>query len=205
MISMKFDMKGDIDAAKSIGAWPLQIRKALEYAQRKTLRSMKSLSVDLLTDYYYIKASTVRKAITIGNYGKGGRFIARGTRLPISNYLLTPSRRSKKPKQLYGAVRRNSGMKSLGPAFLMPSRTGKHIAMVRKGSSRLPIEPVIAPAVPQLIGNNPHILNEITASAQQVMTREFMVKVKEYIGAGKYKSTDLSRWSSSYNSMGGYK
>lgn len=185
MMQFKVDMSGDIKGLKGLGAFPLQIRKAMESAQQEALRAMQAEAVTDVTEDYYLKATAVRKSITLQPFTKGGRFVVRGERQLLHRYKLTPMRPGRKSVELKGAVKRAGGLKPLGSAFLMRTRTGKYIAMRRKGSNRFPIKALIGPAIPQLVSG--YWESDITIIGRETLEQAFNNKIQSYMASGIFK------------------
>ena len=135
---------------QKFGMLPKQVKQAMQMAQEGTLEFMKRRFTELSAEEYYIKPSVIRKSIRIQNYAKGARFSVSGERQPLHRYKLTPTRPGRKAVKLQGAVKRAGGLKPLGSAFLMRTKTGKYIAMRREGRNRLPVKALIGPAIPQI-------------------------------------------------------
>lgn len=131
------------------GAFP----KAVASATNRTLEGMRTDAVNETKGRYFAKPGEIRKTLTLkrastGNLG--GAMVSRGGRKSLAEYRLTPSKPSK-GKTIMGAVKQG-GMKSLGDAFLI-NRGGKYRPYRRTGPGRRDIEPLISPAIPQIIKN----------------------------------------------------
>ena len=185
MVELKVDIKGFERAAKLIAHIPGAVAKARKYAVSKALTAVRATAVDRTTEEYYVKGKEIRSSIMMQRGQDNARMIIRGKRLLISHYIMSPKAPPKRGRyNLMGAVKRAGGLKPLGDrAFLMRTRTGKKYApMRRKGRSRLPVEPIMAPAIPQIIGDNDMTVEAMTKAAQDAMTQEFQRQAMRILG-----------------------
>ena len=138
------------------------MKNALKAAKQSISRS--------LTEEYYLKQGEINRSIKPGISAKTTKYHTSfikitGQRLSLEHYKLSPSKRGKKPKTLYGAVKREGGLKSLGSAFLYAPH-GKYKPFQRIGSPRLPIEKLVGPAIPQLVQWNERLQERAIAEAR---------------------------------------
>ena len=133
------------------GAFP----RAVANATNRTLEGLRTDAVSETKDRYFVKAGDVRKTLTLkkaNSANMAGVMLSRGARKSLAEYKLTPTApRKGRQAALKGAVKRD-GLKSLGNAFLV-RRGGKYRPYIRTSSGRWGIEPLISPAIPQIIKN----------------------------------------------------
>ena len=129
--------------------------KAISLAVNRTLEGMKTDAVKETQEKYFAKPSDIRKTLTLKKTNQGnlvGMMISKGTRKTLADYQLTPKTPRKGSQILQGAVKRG-GLKTLRDAFLV-RRGGKYKPYVRNGSGKWNIQPLISPAIPQIMKND---------------------------------------------------
>ena len=183
MFKIDIDAEGIQRAASSIAHIPGAIIKARKFALNKAEQAMKTAAIEETTAKYYVKASDLRRSITYSRKNGSLQMKVRGTRHTLAAYKLTPLRPGKRRYHLYGAVKREGGLKPLGSnSFLMKSG-GKHpyIPMQRTTLRSYPIRSVIAPAYPQIIGNDDTV-EKIREEALIAMEKEFKRQALRSLG-----------------------
>ena len=135
--------------------------QALARAVNRTMDGMRTDAVQETHKKYFVSAKDVRASITFRKASAGslmGAMVSKGKRHSLADYQLTPStpRAGKRP-QLKGAVKREGGLKSLGPAFLVKRPGGRYFPFYRVGSGsgnkNKGIQSLISPSIPQIIKN----------------------------------------------------
>ena len=96
---------------------------------------------------------------------------SKGTRKNLSDYFISPKTPRKNMQGINAAVKRD-GIKKIGNAFLI-RRGGKYKPYVRKSSGKWGIEPIISPAIPQIM-KNPEI-DAVSILLQERMPETFIV------------------------------
>ena len=115
-----------------------QSPQAVSRAVNRTMDGLRTDAVRETSKKYFVKAKDVRSSITFRKATAGnlmGVMMSKGKRHSLADYQLTPS--SPKPggkTQLKGAVKREGGLKSLGPAFLVKRAGGRYFPFYRVGS-----------------------------------------------------------------------
>ena len=186
MLKLNADINGLKEIQETIAHIPGAIGKARDYSLSKALAAMKAVAVEQTQQDYYVKGSAIRKSITLRKYKDGtAQFISRGRRLLLSDYYLNPGKIQRKRKPLYGAVRRDTGIKPLGSAFLIRGQnSGKILPMVRTTRARYPIKALIAPAIPQIIGNDGTI-KAMNEAGSEAFRKEFQRQALRALGVLK--------------------
>ena len=105
---------------------------------------------------YYAKPGDIRKTITLRTTSASnlqGAMISRGSRKSLADYKLTPRTPKKGIKGLEGAVK-NDGLKPFKDGFLLKSKKGGgYKPYIRTSLGKSGIEPLISPAIPQILKN----------------------------------------------------
>ena len=128
--------------------------RVLSLATNRTLEGLRSDAVSETRKRYHVKASDVRKTLTLKKASAGhlmATMLSQGPRRSLAAYKLTPSSPPRGGKGLKGAVK-TDGLKPLKDAFLV-KRGGQYKPYIRIGGGRDGIEPIISPAIPQIIKN----------------------------------------------------
>ena len=162
------------------GKFPLAIARAAN-------RTMYGMGIDVARETskrYFVNVGAVKKTI---KYRKAtgnnliGRMISRDKRHSLANYKLSPNtpRAGTKPA-LKGAVKREGGLKSLGPAFLVKKAGGRYFPFYRiasgSGNKNKGIQSLISPSMPQIIKNE-----ETVEAMQQSAEERFSKRVEHEI------------------------
>jgi hypothetical protein len=129
---------------------PMAISRALNRTatNAKTNVSKKSREI------YVIKSKDINQALKITRSSRGSlnaTLVYRSERIPLDKFKFNPKKpRPKKPPTLKVSVKKD-GMKSLLHAFVADINGAK--IFERVGKSRLPIQRLFGPAVPQMVVN----------------------------------------------------
>ena len=160
---------------------PSQLNKAMKNAQRDVMKHLRAELVRRTTTQYYITAARLRSAM---RYTSSSILIS-GARQLIHHYKLSPSKRGKRRTRPLMAAVKKGPLKPLGGnTFLFPTSTGKQVAMRRLTRLRFPIEPVVSPAIPQLV-SHPDILEGLDADVESMFNRRLEYWSLKAIGATK--------------------
>ena len=133
-------------ANNALRAVPGAFPRAITSATNRALEGMRTDTVSGTSKRYHVKASDIRKTITLkkANFNNlQGVMLSRGSRRSLADYKLTS-----KSGSLMGAVKKD-GMKALRSAFLM-ERRGKARPYFKTSRG---IEPIISPSIPQIVKN----------------------------------------------------
>lgn len=148
-------------AVSSLQSLQREFPQAVSRTVNRTMNGMRTDAVRETHKKYFVSAGDVRKSITFRKASAGalmGAMVSRGKRHSLADYQLTPSKPNPGRKStLKGAVKREGGLKSLGPAFLVKRGSGRYFPFLRigsgAGSSFKGIQSLISPSMPQIIKN----------------------------------------------------
>ena len=135
--------------------------KAIARAVNRTMDGLRTDAVQETHKKYYVSAKEVRSSISFRKASAGnlmGAMVSKGKRHSLADYQLTPKTPTAgKKSALKGAVKREGGLKSLGPAFLVKRAGGRYFPFYRVGASGgqrfKGIQSLISPSMPQIIKN----------------------------------------------------
>ena len=131
--------------------------KAIARAVNRTMDGLRTDAVQETHKKYYVSAKEVRSSISFRKASAGnlmGAMVSRGKRHSLADYKLTPNTPGTgKRKPLKGAVKREGGLKSLGPAFLVKRAGGRYFPFFRTGRGKYAMHSLISPSMPQIIKN----------------------------------------------------
>lgn len=161
------------------GAFP----RAVSSAVNRTLEGMRTDAVSETKSRYFVKASDVRKTITLKKTSAGslnGAMVSKGSRRSLADYNLTPKIPRRGQQGLKGAVKRD-GIKSIERGFLI-KRAGKYKPYMRIGAGKWALQPLISPAVPQIIKNE-ETVKIMEEKASERFGKRLDHEVKRLLGA----------------------
>ena len=162
------------------GAFP----RAVASAANRTLEGLRTDAVSETKNHYFAKSGDIRKTLTLKRASAAnlsGAMVSKGSRRSLAEYKLTPSApRKGRRTALKGAVKRD-GLKSLGDAFLV-RLGGKYRPYSRTGTGRWSIEPLISPAIPQIIKNE-ETVKAMEKGAEQRFSKRLDHEVMRMLGA----------------------
>ena len=157
---------------------------AVARAANRTMYGMGTDAARETSKRYFVKFGDVKKSIeyrkaTAGNLM--GAMVSKGKRHSLANYQLTPKSPSAgKKSALKGAVKRDGGLKSLGPAFLVKKAGGRYFPFYRVGASGgqkfKGIQSLISPSMPQIIKNE-----ETVSVMEQKAEERFRTRIEHEI------------------------
>ncbi|MBQ7544919.1 MAG: phage tail protein [Synergistaceae bacterium] len=138
-----------------------QMPQALARAVNRTTDGLRTDAVKETHKKYFVSAKDVRASISFRKATAGslmGAMVSKGKRHSLADYQLTPNRpQSGRKAALKGAVKREGGLKPLGPAFLIKRAGGRYFPFYRVGSGSgnryKGIQSLISPSMPQIIKN----------------------------------------------------
>ena len=155
MLDIKIDASGVERAKKLLAHIPGAFNKAQGAAISRTLDYMKTHAAQIASSKYYAKSGEIKRTIRTQKRGKNaGAIISRGGYKSLADYKISPAKQKlgRKQGRIRGAVKRDSGLKSLGKAFLIPVG-GRYLPYIRVGKGRWDIKRLMSPAIPQIVGN----------------------------------------------------
>ena len=131
--------------------------KAIARAVNRTMDGLRTDAVQETHKKYFVSAKEVRNSISFRKASAGnlmGAMVSKGKRHSLADYKLTPNTPGTgKRKPLKGAVKREGGLKSLGPAFLVKRAGGRYFPFFRTGKGKYAMHSLISPSMPQIIKN----------------------------------------------------
>ncbi len=148
-------------AASGLRSVQSQFPQAVARAVNRTTDGLRTDAVRETHKKYFVSAKDIRSSITFRKASAGnlmGAMVSKGKRHSLADYQLTPKTpRAGKRVQLKGAVKREGGLKSLGPAFLIKRSGGRYSPYYRVGfgggNKYKGINSLISPSMPQIIKN----------------------------------------------------
>lgn len=142
---------------KLLSGIPGAAPKAASRAINRALESAKAEAVRAVRQEYTVRATDVRKTITITKStpeSLEGRVTSTGQVIALSKFQISPSKPVKRHKSPVKAqVKREGGRKPLGRAFVAKMNSGHIGVFTRKTAKRFPIEQLYGPSIPQMLGS----------------------------------------------------
>lgn len=106
---------------------------------------------------YVISATDIRKTIIVKSattQNPQGYIISKGSPIALSKFSVQPNRPGVKVKVVVVRVKNSSAYKPIKKAFVTKFASG-HVAIAKRvGASRLPIQQLYGPSIPQMIGSD---------------------------------------------------
>lgn len=162
---------------------PNAYARAAKKAASETLRELKKTAGAEASKVYEISAPKVRKNIKL--YPSSGTLIATGKRKNLADYRISPKHIRNPQRGIKGSVMRSSGMRKYPRGFLIHGRnSGKLLAFQRTGSGRKDIEPLIRPAIPQLLQNE-QVSSALTSQAEKSVLEKLRIHANKAIMEGR--------------------
>ena len=163
---------------------------AVARAANRTMYGMGTDAARETAKRYFVKPGDVKKSI---EYRKAtasnllGTMISRGKRHSLADYQLTPkSPQAGRKAALKGAVKREGGLKPLGPAFLIKRAGGRYFPFYRVGSGSgnryKGIQSLISPSMPQIIKNE-ETVKVMEQGAEERFSKRLDHEVMRLLGA----------------------
>ena len=142
------------EVEKQLGEYKIKAPTALSRALNRAAANAKTNAVKKVREKYSVKAADVRKTINVINANKNtlaARVKSEGTRIPLIKFNVKPSTpRTKKPPKVLKVQVKKDGLKDLVGGFVANINGDK--VFKRTSKTRLPIEQLFGPAVPQMLG-----------------------------------------------------
>jgi len=139
-------------------------------AMNRALTHTKKNMGQITREEYAAKLKTIRDTLKFRRASKltmTASIESKGPALPLADFPHTPTRQTKKRSQVKVQVKKSGGkkvVKVVPGAFVGRAKSGRKHIFRRVGLSRLPIEPLLTVAVPQMI-ENPRVMEEIEQKA----------------------------------------
>ena len=156
--------------------------RALSLAINRVIEGVRTDATNELKTLYYAKSSDIRSTITLKKSSAANLeavMTSKGSRKNLSDYFISPKTPRKNMQGINAAVKRD-GIKRIGNAFLI-RRGGKYKPYVRTSSGKWGIEPIISPAIPQIM-KNPEIVKAIEAKAAERFDKRLTHEVSRILG-----------------------
>lgn len=185
MITIQISNEGLERANATLKSMREKLPSAISRTVNRTMDGLRTDAVSETHERYFVKAKDVRSSLTFKKATSGnlmGEMISRGKRHSLADYQLTPSTPRKGKKiQLKGAVKREGGLKSLGPAFLVKRSGGKYFPFYRIGKGKWKMNSLISPSMPQIIKNE-ETVKAIEKGAEERFSKRLDHEVMRLIG-----------------------
>lgn len=165
MISLTLSNQVLERAVESLRSVQSRFPLAVARAANRTMYGMGTDAAHETAQRYFVKVGDVKKTL---EYRKAttanmiGTMISRGKRHSLGSYKISPTvpkfKRDANGRLIQtpvkGAVKREGGVKSLGPAFLVKRGSGKYFPYYRTGQGRWKFSAIISPSIPQIVKND---------------------------------------------------
>ena len=185
MIALQISNEGLERANAILKSMREKLPSAISRTVNRTMDGLRTDAVSETHERYFVKAKDVKSSLTFRKATAGnlmGAMVSRGKRHSLADYQLTPSTPRKGKKiQLKGAVKREGGLKSLGPAFLVKRSGGKYFPFYRIGKGKWKMNSLISPSMPQIIKNE-ETVKAIEKGAEERFSKRLDHEVMRLIG-----------------------
>ncbi|MCP3923336.1 MAG: hypothetical protein GY714_12200 [Desulfobacterales bacterium] len=143
---------------------------ALARSVNRTIQGVKTDSVRSVRENYNVKAASVRKGFSFKKANRrssNASALVRGSRISLREFGVRPNSLRSRPK-VGLSVRVGRQRKTIRSSFFSK---GKHIYR-RVEKSRLPVEKLLGPSIPQMM-NNEEVVNNVEKSAVERFEKNF--------------------------------
>ena len=165
------------EVEQALGQYKNKAPTALSRAINRAAANAKTNASKKVVEKYNIKAKDVKATINITKANKsslGSVVKSVGERIPLIKFKVSPSTpRPKNPPKILKVSVKKGGLKELVGAFVADVNGNK--VFKRTSKSRLPIQQLYGPAVPQMLGTDntrEYIENEYTKVFDQRLDHE---------------------------------
>lgn len=154
MIQVRGTEQAIRDAQRRLSEIPGGINTALSHSFNRALTAGRAAGVREGGKIYTLKQKHLRDSMLLKRASKAdlsAALVCSGANLPLRYFEVKPGRDTTGAKraQVYVSVRRDTGLKPLGQAFVW-----KGLVMQRLGQSRLPVEQKYTVSPPQILDND---------------------------------------------------
>ncbi|KZL88710.1 phage tail protein [Clostridium magnum] len=174
------------EVEKELGQYKTKAPLALSRALNRAAANAKTNASKKAREKYNIKARDVNSTIKIAKASKGSlRAVVKSTgeRLPLIKFKVSPPNpRPKKPPKVLRVAVKKGGLKELVGGFVASINGNKVFRRTLK--SRLPIEQLFGPAVPQMLGNV-SVKEFIEGEAAKVFDKRLDHEIQRIMGGNK--------------------
>ncbi|WP_088227790.1 phage tail protein [Desulfosporosinus sp. FKB] len=144
------------EVEERLGSFKNKAPNVIARALNRAAQNARTNAVKKVREDYQIKAGDVRSTIKITQANRttlGAVVKSTGERIPLIKFKVSPSNpRPKKPPSVLKVQVKKTGLKEIVGAFVADINGNK--VFRRTGKSRLPIEQLYGPAVPQMLGSS---------------------------------------------------
>ena len=185
MIEINIDTSQIERAQKLLSHIPGAFERARGAAIARTLQHMKAKAAQLTSAKYYAKSGEIKRTIKTQRRGNNsGVMTSRGPKKSIADYKISPTRQKlgRNQGKLRGAVKREGGLKSLGPAFLVKRAGGRYFPFFRTGKGKYAMHSLISPSMPQIIKNE-ETVNVMERGAEERFSKRLDHEILQLLGA----------------------
>jgi hypothetical protein len=174
------------EVEERLGSFRNKAPLAISWALNRAADNVKTNAAKKAREEYEIKAKDIKDTLRIIKANKNSlsaEVRSKGARIPLIKFKVRPNepRPSNPPKILRVAVKK-TGLKGLVGAFVADINGNK--VFKRKTRSRLPIEQLFGPAVPQMLGN-PEVKKYIENEAMKVYYKRLDHEIDHILGVDK--------------------
>ena len=160
--------------------------KALARAINRAAETARTEASRKIREMYYIKHSDIRSTISIRKATASSiaaEVVSRGRPVALTKFRVTP--RTVQPRRnspVIVRVKRGGGGAVAG-AFVARVSSG-HVGVFRRlGQSRLPIQQLYGPSVPQMLGS-PDVVRSVEQKAQEALEQRLNHEINRLLGGG---------------------
>ena len=159
------------------------ITRKVPHALKEGLNAAKNIIINQLVSEYYLKRGDVSKAVKPKLSASSTKYHTSyikitGPRLSLEKYKLLPAKPPKRRKVIKAGVRRDTGIAPLGRAFLYAPGGGKFKPFARRGDTRLPIDKLVGPAIPQLVQWNEELQEKAVGAVRYYLRKALQEVMK---------------------------
>lgn len=183
-------LKGVDKALEKLSIIPKGIQKAANTAINRTATSARAISSREIVKHYNVKVTDVKKTMIVKRSNRKSleaEIISKGGVIALSKYKVSPKgiqHKGNKNKPLRVAVKKGSGQKVIGGAFIAQFKSG-HLGVVRrKGTKRFPIQELYGPSIPQMFKNEA-VVAPVKKLVEDRLEKEFNHEAMRVIGGDK--------------------
>lgn len=134
---------------------PGAMERAAARAINRTNASVKKVAAEKTAEKYYTKQKDVKETMSVSKATPKklvAALMSKGKRIPLSAFKISPNKVDSKNRAIMQAqVKRAGSGGAIRRAFLVKFASGHTAVMERRGKSRLPIDELYGPAVPQMM------------------------------------------------------
>lgn len=181
MITIDIEKVKEVE--KELGQYKSKAPVALSRALNRAASNAKTNASKKVRENYTIKAKDISSTISITKANRGSlRAVvkSKGERIPLIKFKVSPSNpRTKNPPKVLKVAVKKGGLKALVGAFVANVNGNK--VFRRLGKSRLPIEQLFGPAVPQMLGTST-VKEFVESEATKVFDQRLDHEIKRILG-----------------------